>query len=202
MEVRCGSQTRLIRMDILDRDMFDPAPKTPERTSWTMALLGRLDQALGRGVMERPIFALVEPTPPLRGNSKSDDLARLSAGAFGALFQSAPHKLSDLYRLAQAPPPPPPTVELLRTSPWSPVFPSVPQYPTLARMARIAGQVAFTLEVTSGGTVSDLEFLSGHVMLQKAVESEVARWKFPQDAAGQRIEGVIEFKINCASGGH
>src|SRR5215471_4708946 len=45
MSVQCGTQTRFIRMDILDRDMFDPVPSTPEHTSWTMALLGHLDQA-------------------------------------------------------------------------------------------------------------------------------------------------------------
>ncbi|MGJ5816004.1 hypothetical protein [Paludibaculum fermentans] len=54
MAVPCGKQMRLIRMDILDRDMFDPAPKTPEHTSWTMGLIGRLDQLLGSLVMDRP----------------------------------------------------------------------------------------------------------------------------------------------------
>ena len=47
-------------MDILDRDMFDPPPNTPEHASWTMALLARLDRALGLGALERPIFALDE----------------------------------------------------------------------------------------------------------------------------------------------
>src|SRR5215470_19485218 len=40
MQVECGGQKRIIRADILDRDMFDAHPGTPERTSWTMELLG------------------------------------------------------------------------------------------------------------------------------------------------------------------
>src|ERR1017187_4114557 len=64
MQVQCGDQSRRIRMDILDRDMFDPHPTTPEHTSWTMALLGRLDQALGTSVMQRPMFAVSEPQKP------------------------------------------------------------------------------------------------------------------------------------------
>jgi hypothetical protein len=36
MQVQCGNQLRNIRADILDKDMFDPSPKTPPNTSWTM----------------------------------------------------------------------------------------------------------------------------------------------------------------------
>src|SRR5271170_2518782 len=39
LQVQCGTQARIIRSDILDKDMFDPAPNTPEHTSWTMQLL-------------------------------------------------------------------------------------------------------------------------------------------------------------------
>ncbi|MCU1257744.1 MAG: hypothetical protein JWO80_629 [Bryobacterales bacterium] len=44
--------------------MFDPHPVTPERTSWTMALLNRLDKVLGSAVMDRPVFTLSEVSPP------------------------------------------------------------------------------------------------------------------------------------------
>jgi hypothetical protein len=56
MKVPCGSQTRLIRADILDGDMFGPPGNTPRRTSWTMNLLNKLDGAVGPGAMEKPIF--------------------------------------------------------------------------------------------------------------------------------------------------
>src|SRR5882762_9345741 len=52
MQVECGTQTRLIRSDILDRDMFDPTTKTPEHTSWTIALLQRMDSAVGPGAID------------------------------------------------------------------------------------------------------------------------------------------------------
>jgi len=57
MRVPCGATTRLIRSDILDRDLFAATPDTPEHTSWTMQLLARLDQVLGPGVMEKPAFS-------------------------------------------------------------------------------------------------------------------------------------------------
>src|SRR6266581_5911104 len=65
MQVHCGTQTRLIRSEILDRDMFDPATKTPEHTSWTMGLLKKLDSAVGPGVIEKQrIFPIPEADEP------------------------------------------------------------------------------------------------------------------------------------------
>lgn len=78
MQVQCGTQTRLIRSDILDRDMFDPSAKTPEHTSWTMRLLKKLDSAAGLGIAEKQrIFSIPDAnevpavpsdSPILRGN--------------------------------------------------------------------------------------------------------------------------------------
>ena len=63
MHIQCGERERLIRADVLDRDMFDPKAATPQNSSWTMRLLTRLDKALPSGVMDQPIFAgLTEPT--------------------------------------------------------------------------------------------------------------------------------------------
>lgn len=61
MQVQCGDQNRDIRMDVLDRDMFDPHPNTPQHTSWTMALLRRLDATLGGNVLDEPAFSVSEP---------------------------------------------------------------------------------------------------------------------------------------------
>jgi hypothetical protein len=41
-QVQCGAKVRIIRADILDKDMFDPKVNTPEYTAWTMQLLGRI----------------------------------------------------------------------------------------------------------------------------------------------------------------
>jgi hypothetical protein len=46
MHVQCGGKERIIRADVLDRDMFDPNTATPENTSWTMRLLTRFGQGV------------------------------------------------------------------------------------------------------------------------------------------------------------
>ncbi|MGD0014613.1 MAG: energy transducer TonB [Bryobacteraceae bacterium] len=201
MQVMCGNQTRRIRMDILDRDMFDPAPRTPEHTSWTMALLRRLDQALGKGIMDRPAF-FSEPAPAIAAHvasSHSKNLNALRLGTFDSLFDKVPHRLSDLYVQSQNRPVGP-TIEMLESPTLRPISYALPKYPPLARLARVEGKVAFALNVTSEGTVSNLSFAAGHVMLQKAVESEVTKWKFPTEAAGRKMDFVIEFRTNCPSG--
>ena len=37
MQAQCANHNRIIRANVLDRDMFDPAPNTPQHTSWTNA---------------------------------------------------------------------------------------------------------------------------------------------------------------------
>jgi len=197
MQFQCGDQSRLIRMDILDRDLFDQAPKTPEHTSWTISLLGRLDQALGNTVMERPTFSIAE-TPAHSPRELTPKFADdLNQGFFDSLFDKAAHKPSELFREARMSHPRP-NVELSNSSPFRPSAYELPKYPPLARLAHIAGQVNFTLGVTSDGKASNLKFLSGHVMLQKAVEGAVSGWSFPKEAADQEIRMTIEFKTNCA----
>src|SRR5208337_202153 len=142
MRVPCGTQTRLIRADILDRDMFDAAPNTPENTSWTMRLLGRLDQAIGGpGVLDKPIFSIPGAEELPAKDLDPETLRHLSAGDYDALFQGAPDKPSDLYRAAQIHPPPP-TVRLLRVVPTPPEVSALPEYPPLARLAHIEGVVS------------------------------------------------------------
>jgi TonB family protein len=198
MQVRCGDRIRRIRMDILDRDMFDPAPRTPAHTSWTMALLQRLDQALGNGVMDRPMFQ-VESTGALAAeiasaHAKSLDALRL--GTFDALFANAPDKPSELYAESLKPPVIP-TVALRETHAIQPISYSLPKYPPIARLARIDGDVALSVTVAADGTVSKVAFVSGHPMLRLAVESEAAKWKFPAEAAGRKLDFVIAFRTNC-----
>jgi hypothetical protein len=195
MSAQCGNQTRLIRMDILDRDMFDLAPNTPEHTSWAMTLLARLDQALGPGVLDRPIFSV--ESQPVRTQAQSANLADLRRGAFDVLFRDAPDRPSELYLKAQEPPPPPPTVTLARISPVRPISETLPKYPPIARAARVSGLVSFTLDVTSDGAAHNFRLISGHPLLRNAVEAEVTKWRFPADATGRSIEGAIEFSNNC-----
>jgi TonB family protein len=196
MQVQCGTQTRIVRSDILDKDMFDPAPKTPEHTSWTMRLLGRLDEALGPGVMDEPMFPLAEREDPSAMDSDSDTLQDVKSGKYDVLFHGAPDKPSDLYRAAQNRPPAP-TVRLLSCSPIQPQEFVLPQYPPLARLAHIEGTVVFRVAVDPNGSTTNYTLVSGHPMLLGSVQKAVSDWKFSKEGAGEEIEGTIVFATNC-----
>jgi hypothetical protein len=199
MQVQCGGQSRRVRMDILDRDMFDPHPVTPEHTSWTLTLLGRLDQALGATIMERPGFTLSQPSVLSRIGPQSGALLEdLEKGKFDALFDRGSHAPSELFRQARNPPPVP-SVELLSSSPFRPTVYELPKYPPLSRAAHISGQVTFKLSVKSDGHASAPSSLGGNPILQKFVAANVSDWTFPTEAAGQDVQVAIEFKMNCPS---
>lgn len=53
---------------------------------------------------------------------------------------------------------------------------AVPLYPPLARAARLQGAVVLTVEV-EGGKVQSTRIVSGHPMLSRAAESNLATWK-------------------------
>jgi hypothetical protein len=48
IQVQCTGKKRLIRADILDRDIFEKHPRTPPYTSWSRTLFEKLDQAIGQ----------------------------------------------------------------------------------------------------------------------------------------------------------
>lgn len=198
MQVQCGTQTRLIRSKILDRDMFDAAPNTPEHTSWTMRLLGTLDRAVGPGAMDQPIFPILGKEDVSAKESSSVALRDINAGKYDALFQGAPDKPSELYRAAQNHPPPP-SVRLLSSVPIQPEAFVLPEYPPLARMVGVEGVVSFKVEIDAKGAANNLTFESGHALLREAVKKAVSGWRFPKDACNQQIQLTIEFALNCHS---
>jgi TonB family protein len=195
VRVQCGAEIRLIRSDILDRDMFDRATKTPEHTSSTMGLLKRLDDAAGPGVMDKPMFEIPEEGKPAK-DLDSGVLQDLGAGKYDELFKGAPDKPSDLYRAAQNLPPAP-SVRLLTSAPFEPEVSVLPKYPPLARAASIEGQVTFTAEIDSSGALTNVAFVNGHRLLQGVVQDALNSWKFPSNALNQQIHGTIEFLLNC-----
>ena len=196
IQVQCGAQTRLVRSEILDRDMFDTAPSTPKNTSWTMQLLERLDKAVGPGVMDKPIFPILEKEEPT-GNTPSPIVLRdLSAGKYDALFPDSPDKPSALYRAAQNHPAPP-TVRLVSSVPQPPEVYPLPEYPPLAKLARVEGAVTFEVEVDANGSTVNVSIESGHPLLQAAVKKAVEGWKFPEGTFDHRIHATIEFALNC-----
>jgi len=197
MHVQCGGKERIIRADVLDRDMFDPNAAPPENTSWTMRLLTRLDKPFPRGVLDRPMFAV--STQPTGATLMSDDVTRtLAAGGYDRLFVGAPDRPSDLYRASQIPAPAP-VVLLLSSVPFQPNKLILPTYPPLARLARVEGAVVVTFQLDANGRVTDTQIESGHPWLRASVEKAVSEWKFPREADDHQIKATIDFKTNCPS---
>lgn len=195
MQVQCGGKERIIRADVLDRDMFDRNAATPANTSWTMRLLARLDKAFPTGVLDRPMFGgLTEPAAATVPNS---DVARaLLSGKYDHLFAGSPDRPSDLYRASQTKLPAPDV--LLRSSvPFQPQKFIRPIYPPLARLARVEGAVVVTFQVDANGGVTDIQFESGHPMLRPTVTNALSQWTFPKEAANQQIKATLDFKTNC-----
>lgn len=196
MQVQCGSQARIIRSDILDRDMFDPAADTPEHTEWTMKLLHLLDSAVGPGVMDKPMIPILQPAEAPGKITDPEVVQDLSAGKFDALFPGAAEKASDLYRASQ--------VRLMVPSVWlesiGPLEPEVfvkPEYSPIAKAAHIEGAVSFTIDTDFDGRVKKITFESGAPVLQASVSKVSSEWKFPQNPSALQIHAVIEFFLNC-----
>ena len=199
MRVQCGTRTRIVRSDILDRDWFDPAPHTPEHTSWTMELLHRISQPLGPDVMQKPVFSTDEQSDSVP-NLNSEALRDLGSGKYDGLFPKAPHRPSDLYRAAQNPPLGP-TVRLVSSTLQPEAF-VAPKYPPIAKTARIEGTIVFKGEIDVNGNVTNIAFESGPQMLFDATKQTVSDWKFAKQSAPQQITAALEFKMNCSADEH
>jgi len=199
MRVQCGSEERLIRSAILDRDMFDSRANTPKRTSWTMRLLAQLDGALGPGVMNKPAFPLLgldEQQVPIE-QSESVAAQEIGVGSYDALFEHAPDKPSALYRAARNPPPFVPVIALQSSFPlWPEVF-VAPVYPPLAKMTRVRAPVTVTVDINEEGIPSDVILVHGPLFLLGAVRTAVAQWRFPKGTIGLQINATILFGFKC-----
>ena len=195
MQVECGGKKRIIRADILDRDMFDPNPNTPERTSWTMQLLGRLDKAVGPGPMDKPIYAIPSDGTDAEADVEDPTIEDVAGGLYDQLFQSAPDKPSDLYKATKVPLPQP-TVHLLSSSPIGPLQFVSPKYPAIARLANFSGKASVGLVVGPAGETTNIVY-SGVPLLKSATEEAVKSWKFPAEAAGKTVNATLDFETNC-----
>lgn len=197
MQVQCGTAIRIIRSDILDKDMFDPKPNTPKHTSWTMQLLAHLDQPFGPGVLDKPMFpTVVEEEPPVKDEQSSPILLDLRAGKYDVLFKDAPDRPSDLYRAAQIKPAIP-SVRLQSSMPFQPIKPILPKYPPIARVAHVEGAVIFKVAVDANGGVLDISFDSGSPLLRGVVKEAVSSWRFTEEAFNQQVQATVDFALNC-----
>jgi hypothetical protein len=196
LRTRCGGEERTIRADILDRDMFDANPRTPEHTSWTMQLLGKLDRNLAPGVMQKPMIpGLGTIDPPTPGGS-SPELERVKVGDFDSLFPGAPHKASQIYMASQNALPQP-SVNLVSSMPFAPENVLLPKYPRIAQLANASGQVIVEAKANEEGDISELNYKSGFPMFKATTEEALRRWKFPKTAVGQQIKIILDYTTNC-----
>jgi TonB family protein len=196
MQVRCGAQTRLIRSDILDRDWFASTPNTPEHTSWTMLLLGKLNNSLGPGPMDKPIFTIPKEGQQPPENLDREIIREVNEGKFDVLFQGAPDKPSVLYLAAQISPPVP-AISLKTSLPGEPEVFVKPVYPMIARMTQVEGDVSIKFEIDAEGAVNNVEYVSGPGMLVQPVKDAASKWRFSQADSKKTGQATIEFVLNC-----
>lgn len=197
MRVMCRGQTRIIRSDILDRDMFDPAPNTPEHTSWTMRLMAQLDKAVGPGVMEKPISPIPSAAEVSAPVSHLPDSINPGAGGFDELFAGAPDKPSEIYKASQQPTPQP-TARLLSSSPVAPHEFIAPAYPPIAKLANVSSQVSVSMTIDENGNATDIHYKTENLPFFRGVSEEAIRkWRFSKDASGQTVDVVLDFNTNC-----
>jgi TonB family protein len=199
MRVSCLGTTRLIRSDILDRDMFDSAARTPANTAWTMQLLDKLNQALGPGVMEKPLFPIADSQAGGTSGQSADDgvLREVSQGDYDALFPTSELRLASIYQDTTKSPPPAPTVKLKTQLSVQPEVFAEANYPPLAKMTRTDGNVSVEFEIGPDGVPKGTKVVAGHPLLRAAAQDAIGKWRFPTSAAGQRLQAVFEFALNC-----
>jgi hypothetical protein len=200
MQVRCGAQTRPIRAEVLDRDMFAANPHTPKYTSWTMDLLKQLEEAVGPGVMSKPMFAL----PEKQSSAASLDARiaqELDQGRYDDLFAGADEKVSQIYR-SSLNPAPIPTVELVSSTPLTPVKFVAPPYSAIGEAAHIEGNVSIRIDTDGDGNVTKTTLESGSRFLFGPVTTVATRWKFPRNPRLTEIHATLRFSLNCPPASH
>jgi outer membrane biosynthesis protein TonB len=190
-------QTRVVRADILDRDIFEEHPKTPQYTSWTRTLFEKLDQATGDRPWDKPIFPVPETARAVSPTPQSAAMKAIADGKFDGIFGDAPDRPSVLYLMAQNAPRQP-FIELTNSEPVRPAVYAEPVYPPIAKAAHVHGTVDFHLTVAENGAVKDFAIDSGPKMLWQAVNIAASNWKFSTDDSGKVVHGSIRFGLNCA----
>ena len=72
-----------------------------------------------------------------------------------------------------------------------------PLYPAAARAMRLSGTVTMVAHISKSGTVSQVEVISGHAMLNAAAVDAVRRWKYePFQLNGQPIENDVNVQVH------
>jgi len=199
MQAECAGGVHVMRADILDRDIFDAHPNTPQYTAWSRTLFDKLDQATGDHPWDKPIFPVSEAVSAASPTSQSVALQAIADGKFDSIFGDASDRPSALYRMAQNVPREP-FIELTSSQPIRPTEYVDPVYPPIAKAAHVHGVVEFHLTIGSNGSAKDSAIDSGPRMLRQAVSDAIAKWKFPADDSGKIVHGSVRLGLNCTGG--
>ena len=192
VQLACGTSTRAIRYEILDRDLFEEKPNTPGATSRTLNLLASLNKAFEGGAFDKPAFVTPAEQPITRADPSDELILQVKSGVFDALFNE---KISQLY-LDSFGIPRLPTVELTSVNTTQPSSFQLPVYPAIARAAHIEGTVIVSAVLDESGAIQKVEYEHGPQMLAGATIDAVKNWKFPAGAATQAEIGIT-FHLNC-----
>jgi hypothetical protein len=197
IQVECRGGVRVMRADILDRDIFDAHPNTPQYTAWSRNLFDKLDQVTGDHPWDKPVFATSEASAEAHPAAQSVNLQAIADGKFDGIFGDTNDRPSAIYRMAQNVPRKP-FIELISSEPIRPTEYVEPLYPPIAKAARVHGIVEYHLSIGSEGLAKDIAIDSGPRMLWQAVSDAIAKWKFPADDSGRIVRGSVRFGLNCA----
>jgi hypothetical protein len=191
IQIQCSAKTRIIRADILDRDIFDEHPKTPQYTSWSRTIFEKLDKATGQSPWDKPIFAVPDEVPPAAATSPSAALLAIADGKYDEIFGDVPDRPSAFYRLAQNVPRQP-FIEMTKSDPVRPSIYVDPIYPPIAKAARVHGTVDFHLAIAGDGVAKDVTIDSGPKILWQTTSDAIAKWKFSTDDSGRSFKGPFD----------
>jgi Gram-negative bacterial TonB protein C-terminal len=195
MQVSCGTKERRIRMNVLDKDMFDRRPNTPEHTSWTMAVMSTLDGVLGSSVLDKPMFTLTDAKQASAHAAELDISRNLRSGQFDGFLKSE-KPLSSLVIEAEKPLHAP-IVALIDSSPALPATMELPSYPPIAKLAHVEGEVSMVFDVTANGQTKNLSFGDKGRLFQSAIAAVVEKWIFPKTTEGYKERITLSFTLNC-----
>lgn len=164
-------------------------------------------------------FTLIEPTsmpPKARFIDEPDPGAGLKPavgiGVFGGTGQPLPGSIvNDILKRAAVPPPPPPVEKPTAAAAQQTIIIRqggdiqeallisrvIPPYPPLAKQAGIQGKVIFSAIVGRDGTIVNLQFVSGHPLLQRAAFDAVRQWRYrPTLLNGQPVDVQTSIEVN------
>lgn len=196
MQVQCKEGPRILSSAVLDRDIFASKPQTPRVTSWTMEILQKLDNLLGPGAMDKPMFQMGSTRTDESEASSPEFVRALKSGAYDGLFPGSADHPSAIYKASRKTPPAVGAV-LTKISPSNPDAFIAPTYPPIAKAARVEGDISFRLKVGAACAPEQVEITAGPKLLHQSTADAVKRWRFCNLAAGQVVQGTIEFRLNC-----